>query len=97
MSEVEIPAEAAAEEEAPLTDWALNIEVSMSEASSKDFSLLATVLEDTALCGLIVATSRLVSFPEEVVFYFHTPLVLPLDIICALLEEREKRNWKFEM
>ena len=65
MSEVEIPAAAAAEEEAPLTEWALNIEVSMPEASSKDFSHLATVLEDTALCGLIIATSRLVSFPRR--------------------------------
>ena len=65
MSEVEIPTEAAAEEEAPLTEWALNIEVSMPEASNKDFIHLATVLEDTALCGLIIATSRLVSLPRS--------------------------------
>ena len=57
MSDVEIPTEAAAEEEAPLTEWELNIEVSMSEASSIPSH------EGTALCGLIIATSRLVSLP----------------------------------
>jgi len=64
MSEVEIPTEAAAEEEAPLTEWTLCIEVSIPEASSKDFSHLVMVLEDTALCGLIIVTSRLVSLPR---------------------------------
>ena len=63
MSDVEIPADAAAEDEAPLTKCALNIDVSMPEASSKDLSHLATVLEDTALCGLIIVTNRLVSLP----------------------------------
>jgi len=37
----------------------------MPEASSKDLSHLATVLEDTALCGLIIATSKLVSLPRR--------------------------------
>jgi len=65
MSDVEIPADAAAEDEAPLTECALKINVSMPEASSKDLSHLATVLEDTALCGLITATSSLVSLPRR--------------------------------
>jgi len=30
-----------------------------------DFSHLATVLEETALCGLMIATSRLLSLPRR--------------------------------
>ena len=54
ISDVEIPADAAAEDEAPLTECVLKINMSIPEASSNDFSHLATVLEDTALCGLII-------------------------------------------
>ena len=55
----------AADEDTPLTEWAPKIDVSMPEASSKDLSHIATVLEDTALCGLIIATSKLVSLPQR--------------------------------
>ena len=53
ISDIEIPADAAAEDEAPLTECVLNIDMSIPEASSNNFSHLATVLEDTTLCGLI--------------------------------------------
>ena len=46
---VEIPIEAAAEDEAPLTEWALKIDVSMPDASNSDFNHHATVLEEIAL------------------------------------------------
>ena len=65
ISDVEIPTDAATEDEAPLTECALKIDTSTPEASSNDFSHLATVLEDTALCGLIIATSNLVSPPRR--------------------------------
>ena len=65
ISDVEIPADAAAEDEAPLTECALKIDVSMPEASNKDLSHLATVLEDTAFCGLTIATSSLVYLPRR--------------------------------
>ena len=64
ISDVEIPADAAADDEAPLTECALKIDISTPEASSKDFSHLVTVLEDTALCGLITATYKQLSFPS---------------------------------
>ena len=48
ISAVEIPVEAATEDEAPLTEWALKIEVSMPDASNSDFSHRATVLEEIA-------------------------------------------------
>ena len=65
ISKVEIRADAAADDEAPLTECALKIDVSMPEASSKDLSHLATVLEGSALCGLKMATSSLVSLPRR--------------------------------
>jgi len=61
MFDVEVPAGAATEDEAPLTECALKIDVSLSESPSKGLSHLATVLEDTALC----ATSSLVSLPRR--------------------------------
>ena len=42
ISVVEIPVEAAAEDEAPLMDWALNIEVSIPDSSNSDFNHRAT-------------------------------------------------------
>ena len=55
LSDVEISADKAAENKAPLTECALKIDVFMLEASSKDLSRLVPVLEDTALCDLIIA------------------------------------------
>ena len=49
ISAVEIPADAAVDDEAPLTECALKVYVSIPEASSKYLNHLATVLEDTAL------------------------------------------------
>ena len=43
-----MPAIAAAEEDAPRTECALKMEVSMPDASSKDFNQRATELDDTA-------------------------------------------------
>ena len=40
-----MPVEAAADDEAPLTEWALKIEISIPEASNSDFSHRATVLD----------------------------------------------------
>ena len=37
----------------------------MPEASSKNLSHLAIVIEDTALCGLTTATNILVSLPQR--------------------------------
>ena len=56
MSAVEIPADDAAREDASVT---------MPEASSRDLSHFSTVLEDTALYGLIVAINGLVSLPRR--------------------------------
>ena len=49
MSFVVIPILNAMEADAPLVEWALNIDVSTPASSSKDFNHLATVLEVTAL------------------------------------------------
>ena len=54
------PALAAAEVAAPLTEWALNMLVSMPAFSIMDFSHLAKVEELTGLCGLTTAKDSLV-------------------------------------
>ena len=51
MSLVVIPKFAAAEDDAPRTEWAVKTEVSMPAASSRDLSHLAIVLDVTALWG----------------------------------------------
>lgn len=61
----DIEMDPAADNKGPLTECALKIDVSTLEASSKDLSHLATVLEYTALCGLITVTSSLVSLPRR--------------------------------
>ena len=63
MSLVVTPILEAAETEAPLTEWAPNIDVSTPAASSNAFSHLATVLEVTALCGRMIAMKSLFSPP----------------------------------
>ena len=57
---------AAFEEEAPRTEWALNMDVSTPAASKVDFSHRAMVLDATALCGLITITNNLVSSPLRI-------------------------------
>ena len=64
MSFVATPALAALEDEALLTEWALKMEVSMPDNSSRDFSQRATVLEVTGWYGLIVANGNLGSSPR---------------------------------
>ena len=59
-----MPAVTAAEDDAPLTECALKMDVSMPDASRRDFSQRAMELEEMASCGLIIATSNLVSFPQ---------------------------------
>ena len=49
ISAVDTPIEAAAEDEASLTEWALRIEISMPDASNSDFNHRVTVLEEIAL------------------------------------------------
>ena len=74
MSLVVIPRFAAAEDDAPRTEWAVKTEVSMPAASSRDLSHLARVLDVTALCGLIRARNNLVSPPLQVtVITGHSP------------------------
>ena len=43
----------AIDEEAPLTEWALNMVISIPAAAMVSFSHLAIVEDDTGLCGLI--------------------------------------------
>ena len=59
MSEVMIPAFAAVDVEAHLTEWALNVLVSMPAFERRVFNHLAMVDEVTALLGLIVAMKSL--------------------------------------
>ena len=61
MSLVVIPRFAAAEDDAPRTEWAVKTVVSMPAASSTDLSHLAIVLNVTASCGLMRARNYLVS------------------------------------
>ena len=44
------------EDDVPRTEWVLDIDVSMSAASSRDFSHLAILLDVTALYGFIRAS-----------------------------------------
>ena len=60
MSAVVTPAMAAADVVAPLTEWALNMPVSMPVFSIMDFSHLAKVEELTGLCGLTTVKKCLV-------------------------------------
>ena len=60
MSEVVTPVLAAADVAAPLTEWALNMPVSMLALSSRDFSHLANVEEQIGLCGFTTARNTLV-------------------------------------
>ena len=55
------PAFAAAGVVAPLTEWALKMPVSITTCSSRDFSHLAKVEEQTGLCGLTTVRNSLVS------------------------------------
>ena len=57
--------EAATEDEAPLIEKAVKIEVSMPDASNSDFSHRDTVLEEIALWSSIIATSNLVYLPQR--------------------------------
>ena len=87
MSEVEI-ADAAADEEASLIELAPKSELPIPEASSKDLSHLATVLEDTAC----YATSRLVSLLQWDCVLLSYSFMVTLGMAYSLLEEKEKRN-----
>ena len=60
MSDVVTPALAAADITASLTEWALNMPVSMPAFPSRDFSHLANVEELTGVCGLTTARNSLV-------------------------------------
>jgi len=53
------------EDETPLTEWALKIEVLIPDNSRKDFSHRATVLEDIGQFGFMVANNNCVSFPRN--------------------------------
>lgn len=64
MSFVVTPALAALEDEAPLTEWAPKVDVSMPDSSSRDLSQRATVLDVTGRFGFMIANSSLVSFPR---------------------------------
>ena len=52
MSVVVVPMFAAFDEDAPLTEWALNVDVSTPTASSTSFSHLVVVLDITATVRL---------------------------------------------
>ena len=60
MSAVVIPVFAAVDTEAPRTEWALKIGVSMPAFSVMVFSHLAMVDDATAFCGLMVARNNFV-------------------------------------
>jgi hypothetical protein len=65
------PTLAAADVAAPLTEWALNMPLSIPAFSSNDFSHLAKVEELTGLCGFTTARNKLVrstSFCERSCF-----------------------------
>ena len=55
ISLVVIPMFATLEQDAPRTEWALKIDVSMPAACSSAFNHCATVQEVTDLCGLMRA------------------------------------------
>jgi len=64
------PILAALEDEAPLTVWALKMEVSIPDNSRKGFSHRATVLEDIGRFGFMVANNSRVSFPRNASYAF---------------------------
>ena len=69
MSFVVIPTFDAVDAEAPRTEWAPNMDVSIPADSRNDFSHLAMVLEVTALCGLMMAMNNLSSDPLSVLVF----------------------------